>query len=193
MSDSGKNFWILCSIGAMAIFVLTTTKVAEFISTSTCHVVTTIVLDYYELAFGTSFRFSMPPPHFETWVNFDHCILNILLYLLSSHLVHPVLVAHAQMPCGTITSKAMSDFALRAFERLLFLSLHYNKVVAIRSWTLKVITRITGRHNHLPLKSLPFSKFLLVQKPFNVIYHRKGSITARIRASDREFAHLYLS
>ena len=97
------------------------------------------------------------------------------------------------MPGGTMTSEAMSDFALWASECLLLPVVPDNEVIAVSRRTLKIVPRKTSLHNHLPLESLPFSKTFFVQEHFKVILRRQRVFTARVWALYRKLAHWDLS
>ena len=173
-SNPGKNCRILfvSTVAALTLLVLATANVAEFVSTSACHMVASLALFDYELASITSSCSRIFHPLFDFLIllyDYIHSCHSCSFSLICIHLDRPVQVAHALMPGGSLTSKAMRNLALRALKRLLFSILPDQKVVAVSRWTLKVAPRITCLHNHLPLESLPLSEILLAQELFEVI------------------------
>jgi len=89
----------------------------------------------------------------------------------------------------TVASETMSDFALRALEVLLFEEISDQKVIAVWLRALEVASRITSLKDHLPLEPLPFSKVLLVQENFEVVFSGERLFTTNVWAFDWELVH----
>ena len=91
---------------AFAVLVFSATNVAEFVATSACHVVTSVVFENDELASGAPFCAGLFLPSRYCWVYFCHCILNLFFALFIFHFSYPSNVAHAFVSGGFTTFKA---------------------------------------------------------------------------------------
>ena len=68
------------------------------------------------------------------------------------------------MSSGRPTFEAVGDFAVRALVILYVCIFEHDEVVTVVCAAFKVVSRVAGLHNHLPLESLPFIKLLLAQE-----------------------------
>ena len=84
---------------------------------------------------------------------------------------------------------AVSVSALRTVvSPHIFLLTAREKVVAVISGAVKIITWVAGISDHFPLESLHFGYFFLSQELFEVNFDRERHLAARIRARDRKLA-----
>ena len=171
-------FIVLLSVWTLTI--LTSAFVAEFVTTSACHVITAIVLlnpVFASCASLCTYTFS---PNFKLAVFLKFCVVDLFRscagWVFSAGLADVILHIALEAPWkATGRAIVLSD---------LFGISTWKEVIASGAWALKVFSRV-AIPDHFPLKFLQSCHFSRIQKLSEVCLYWNWLLTVRDGAFDR--------